>query len=850
MPFDEREEKEEPEPKSLSFFRGSGKQARPQPAVGLASGKLVGDFRLMSLLGQGGMGQVWEADQVSLHRTVAVKFVRPERVTEKQLELFAREARAGGRLHHPGIVTVHGHGSSDGLSWIAMEFVGGAWTLRDFLDEASRLPEVPEGYDRHVARFVAEVADAMQAAHEAGVIHRDLKPQNVLITADDHPKVSDFGLARITDETALSVTGDFAGTYFYMSPEQVAAKRAGIDHRTDVFSLGIVFYELLALRRPFEGDTSHQVAAQILDRDPPDIRTIRSRVPRDLAVIAGKALEKSREKRYQTMNELAADLRRHLANEPIHATPPTRIDRTVKWVRRNPTKSTAAAIVVVAFATITWLLILNVRTNTALEAERTKLGHANTALGTKTSEAEASAAEATRRKDEVLRLSALQRLDDLEREADRLWPITPEMSARYSAWLSEAEKLLAELPSFRDTLAELRTRGTATPLAESGWTFASSEDRWWHSQLTKLIDGLMALSNEETGLLSFGVSPKHGWGVKRRVEFADTIQERSLTGPEVSARWTEALTSIRNPNECPWYVGVELTPQLGLLPIGQDPSSGLWEFAHLQTGEPAERGSDGRLILGDTTGLVFVLLPGGTFRMGAQKSDSMGANYDPQAEMDEGPVREVRLSPFFLAKYELTQQQWLRSCGEQPSHERGRLHPVERVNWLDATRALNRMDLALPTEAQWEFAARGGACTPWWTGDQPTDLEHAANLADEAARRRFGSQWPGVPFDAWDDGFVLHSEIGRLDPNPFGLHDILGNVMEWCQDEYTQDYGLVPSREGDGLRASLSHDVGRVQRGGSFTHPARFARAAVRFVASPDQKDKNLGLRPARELKH
>ena len=194
---------EEDKPGSLSFFRRKGEEERPQPAPGLASGKIVGDFRLVSLIGQGGMGQVWEAEQVSLHRTVAVKFMRPERVTERQLELFAREARAGGRLHHPGIVTVYGHGQSDGLAWIAMEFVGGGWTLKDFLDEAARAAEVPAGYDRHVARFVADIAEAMQTAHEAGVIHRDLKPQNVLVTSEDRPKVTDFGLARITDESAM-----------------------------------------------------------------------------------------------------------------------------------------------------------------------------------------------------------------------------------------------------------------------------------------------------------------------------------------------------------------------------------------------------------------------------------------------------------------------------------------------------------------------------------------------------------------------------------------------------------------------------------------------------------------------
>ena len=469
-----------------AFFRRE-ERAQPQPAPGLAPGKVVGDFRLVALIGQGGMGQVWEAEQVSLHRTVAVKFVRPERVTERQLELFAREARAGGRLAHPGIVTVYGYGQSDGLAWIAMEFVSGAWTLKDFLDEAARAAEVPAGYDQHAARFVAEIAEAMQTAHEAGVIHRDLKPQNVLITGEDKPKVTDFGLARITDESAMSQTGDFAGTYFYMSPEQVTARRMGIDHRSDIFSLGIVLYELLALRRPFEGDTSHQVAAQIVTKDPPEIRTIRSRVPRDLAVIAGKALEKDRDRRYPTMKELAADLRRHLANEPIHATPPTRLDRAVKWTKRNPGKSSAAAIAAVTFTVIALLLLANVRktkalanANTELAATATRERAAAELAKTNEQRADREAEAATKRADEVLRLSALQKLEDLTNEAGRLWPAHPQNIARYEGWLARAEALMGELPGHEVKLAELRSKSVPWTAEEQ------AQQRAEHKKLPEL----------------------------------------------------------------------------------------------------------------------------------------------------------------------------------------------------------------------------------------------------------------------------------------------------------------------------------------------------------------------------
>jgi WD40 repeat protein len=331
-------------------------------------GECVGDFRLLRLIGRGGMGEVWEAEQLSLSRRVALKLLLPERVDQRGLDFFAREARAGGRLAHPGIVSVFGTGEDEGLHWIAMELVAEACDLRHSLEALREEGELPGDYYDQVAEFIAQVADALDVAHTGGVIHRDLKPGNILVTDDDRPKVSDFGLAKLTDEHSISLAGQLVGTFAYMSPEQVAVKHAGIDHRTDVFSLGVVLYEMLTLVRAFEGDTTEQVAQKILWEDPVDPRTLRSKVPQDLAVICVKAMEKDPGRRYGTMAELAADLRRHLANEPIHARPPTALQRAGKWVKRNPTLSTAASIAGVALVLISIVGLFAVRN--AKHAER------------------------------------------------------------------------------------------------------------------------------------------------------------------------------------------------------------------------------------------------------------------------------------------------------------------------------------------------------------------------------------------------------------------------------------------------------------------------------------------------
>ncbi|MEY2806195.1 MAG: hypothetical protein RIR65_612, partial [Planctomycetota bacterium] len=353
------------------FGRSTDRDRRADPSASggkYSEGQRVAHFVLRRFLAEGGMGQVWEAYDEKLRRSVALKFVRPDRVDARALERFEREARAGGRLAHPCIVRTLAFNGSGDPAWIAQELVEGSWTLKDFLDDLRAEDRTPEGYYRRAAELVAALADGLEAAHQAGVIHRDIKPQNILIARDDTPKLTDFGLARVSDDSFLSVTGEFAGTYAYMSPEQVTAKRIGLNHRTDIFSLGVVLYELLSLRRPFEGDTTHQISQKILFFEPPEPSKVRSQCPRELSIICGKALEKDPDRRYPTMAEFAADLRRHLADEPIHARPPGTLVRVIKWARRNPGPSVGVGVGAAALVLISGVAL--VARDQAQRAER------------------------------------------------------------------------------------------------------------------------------------------------------------------------------------------------------------------------------------------------------------------------------------------------------------------------------------------------------------------------------------------------------------------------------------------------------------------------------------------------
>jgi formylglycine-generating enzyme required for sulfatase activity len=224
--------------------------------------------------------------------------------------------------------------------------------------------------------------------------------------------------------------------------------------------------------------------------------------------------------------------------------------------------------------------------------------------------------------------------------------------------------------------------------------------------------------------------------VRKRLELARALGAGHADGGELAAAWHAVLPALRE------TYGFEIGPQMGLVPLGPDPESGLLEFAHLATGSVPERDETGRLVIGDDTGLVFVLLRGGTFHMGAQGEDPSARNHDPQSTRDEGPVHEVTLAPFFLSKYEMTQAQWTRVAGVNPSYFQvpnqwvsSRVHPVETVSWYDCAEVLDWLGLRLPSEAQWEYGARGATSTIWWTGDLRDSVEGAANLADQTALR-------------------------------------------------------------------------------------------------------------------
>ena len=757
----------------------------------LPEGGRIGPYVIAREIGRGGMGTVLHARRVgAFERDVAIKLIKRGMDTDEVVRRFETERQVLADLRHPGIAQLFDGGVTEsGLPYLVMELIEGT-RIDEYCDH--RRLDLPARL-----RLFERVCAAVQHAHENFVVHRDLKPSNVLVTEQGRPVLLDFGIAKLLDSQArITVTGGRPMTLDYASPEQVRGKP--ITPASDVYALGVLLYRLLCGHSPYATSgprMAFELERAICDEVPLPASASAARTrehegaplhsPDELAANRGTDRRGLRSQLRGDLDTICATALRKTP-ERRYASPRELADDIRRHLEGQPIAAHPES---AAYRTRKYVRRNRVSIAVGLVVCLLLLFSLGASLfGTLQ----------MRGRLRELRLSSdIRAVPYLERVAEHeLWPAEPAKLGALRAWLEEAEPLLERLDSDRFDADERTAFGA-------------------------LVDD-----------------------VRSRARFAETVEQRTVG--DHAAAWSATRARVR---AHPTYAGLDLAPQTGLIPLGPDPDSQLEEFAHLRSGTPAVRDdTTGTLAITETTGIVLVLLPGGSARIGATPLE------DPAARPNESPVHTVRLAPFFLSKYEMTQAQWMLGTGSNPSRfpagesfggQRHTLrHPVENVSWNDCAYALPRAGLTLPTEAQWEYGCRAGTATVWWTGDDPASLEGAANLSDSTARVHPGD-FPIEDFVAWRDGWSTTSPVGALRANRFGLHDTHGNVWEWVLDAYAS-YEL-PAAPGTGLRVGEGRT--RVTRGGCFDYVASTSRSALRDEWASNACYGATGVRPARAVR-
>ena len=856
----------------------------------LEIGTRLGHYRIITLLGRGGMADVYRVEDERLGREVALKAVPPEFARDpERIERFEREVRAAARLSHPNIVTVHEFGQGAGQHFYTMALMPGG-------DLKTRIRAHPEGMPPSEVRAIAAaIARALDYAHQRGYVHRDVKPENILFWEDGTPQLTDFGIARaMGSETGMTDTGMIIGSPHYMSPEQARGLR--VDGRCDLYSLGVVLYEMLTGRLPFDADETLAVALSHVNDPVPEL-------PRELEEwqpVVDRLLAKSPEDRYGSASELVDVL-------GMDALPRPATTRMVSEERRDGTKAragrsgtrlveppkprktlvtaAAGAILALVVVGIVYLALQNGNERDQLTSSGGGGGAEVRSVPERPTPVRPTPPSPPENPFDLARPEPVRPTRTLPEPA-RPKP-TPSKQARAQRpkpkplpVLGGVALLVVETtPAGAEVLVDGTVVGK-TPLERSDIRAGVREVRLRHPHYEtvresgrRFRDGrvvrIQRVLVRGRGALTVTATPREAWV---EVEGKRLAERTPVTLEDLPAG--EVQVRVGAPEHRPMTVKIDI-PKGGLarmerrlqpIPYGSLtleleptdatvtlPEAGgryrrgvrLREGAHRvivrrQGYHDATQTID---VSGDTrvrialerlrqavksrvfNGIEFVWIPPGEFQMG-QTSRFLAS--------DEKPVTRVKISRgYWLGKYEVTQRQWESVMGRNPSHFKncGEDCPVEWVSWNDVQVFIKKLNARsggrsyrLPTEAEWEYAARAGTTTDTYAGD---------------ISESFGED-PVLSWIAWfsDNSGDRTHPVGRKEPNRFGLHDMLGNVWEWVGD-YKGDYpgGTVADPLGPGSGSD------RVYRGGSFSNAAINCRAPERNGNWPDFVIPRLGFR-------
>jgi serine/threonine protein kinase/formylglycine-generating enzyme required for sulfatase activity len=728
----------------------------------------VAGYDILGILGHGGMGVVYRARQLKANRLVALKMIRAvEHASPTERLRFQIETEAVARLQHPNIVQLYEVGEVRSQPFFSLEFCDGG-TLTDQLKKQRPTP-------REAAALIETLARAMHYAHLRGVVHRDLKPGNVLLAgAERLPKITDFGLAKRIDAEArdVSQSGAIMGTAAYMAPEQAAGKVRDTGPAADVYALGALLYECLTGRPPFEGP-QHVVLASVLNDEPVPPSRLALQVPLDLETICLKCLNKEPARRYASAEELADDLRRFQAGEPIRARPVGRVERALKWAKRRPAAAALLGVVLLALVSLAVLSGSLIVLSDNLVAARNDADERRKAAEETEAEARKEADKARKARDF---LASMFELSDQEKQGTfSPFQFLDRAEQRIPMQFADHPELRADLMA---TLEDARI-GLGTPAAMLLEVGGVVELRSRKGVAQQAARNVLLFPGDRLGLAADAQV--------RLVVLSDLHQEWLAPGREA----TVGRKGCR-PAEA----------------VGRSSNDILMTFAHLPKGT-FYMGWDVRA---------------GSAKMTEIKEDFEIAMHDVtqgqwQAVMGNNPSAFSR-------------QGESRRSVSGISEEELKLFPVEQVSWDDAQEFVKKLNekeresgylYRLPTGAEWEYACRGGAtsleeCSYHFYFDKPTN-----DLSSEQANFNGDLPTGNAPTGKY---LGRPTRVGSYPPNKLGLCDMHGNVSQWTDTAEDSVRGGSWSHGGIVCRAAFSVNYAPAARSSDLGF--RLARVPVR----------------------